>query len=66
MARREDRPMADKDPWREEPGLAERKEPEEDDAPERKKERLKDLDVTDAEAGALKGGVPIQPDTSGD
>jgi hypothetical protein len=51
--------MVEKDSHDEEPQRSAEGEPREEDAPQR--ERLKDLDITDSEGDALKGGKPLAP-----
>ena len=51
--------MVDKESQQEElHQAAEGEQPDEDGAPQLRKETLKDLDVTDPEGGAVKGGIP--------
>ena len=54
--------MVDKESQQEElHQAAEGEQPDEDEAPQLRKEKLTDLDVTDPEGGAVKGGLPRIP-----
>ena len=54
--------MVDKESQQEElHQAAEGERPDEDEAPQLRKEKLTDLDVTDPEGGAVKGGFPRIP-----